>query len=103
MDGHPIIINLLSLQDTNCEKEKETRLCRLYVLTDCALSITMEDNLFFGKPMHNMTVCDEFESNFTHVKEVQKDARKSEVIFNMFYQIYLTFSKVLNISKCKVF
>ena len=83
----------IHFQDNDCGKHKEENLCKLSVLADCSLSIYLRDNMFYGTLQHNMTLCDEFEDNLKPIKEI-RDTKSSDGIYNAFYKIYLSFTRV---------
>ena len=62
-------------------------------LADCSLSIHLRDNMFYGTLQHNITLCDEFEDNLKPIKEI-RDTKSSDGIYNAFYKIYLSFTRV---------
>ena len=70
------------------------------VLADCSLSIYLRDIMFYGTLQHNMTLCDEFEDNLKPIKEI-RDTKSSDGIYNAFYEIYLSFSRVSVSAKLK--
>ena len=49
--------------------------------------------MFYGTLQHNMTLCDEFEDNLKPIKEI-RDTKSSDGIYNAFYKIYLSFTRV---------
>lgn len=49
--------------------------------------------MFYGTLQHNITLCDEFEDNLKPIKEI-RDTKSSDGIYNAFYKIYLSFTRV---------
>ena len=49
--------------------------------------------MFYGTLQHNMTLCNEFEDNLKPIKEI-RDTKSSDGIYNAFYEIYLSFTRV---------
>jgi hypothetical protein len=46
-----------------------------------------------GTHMHNMTLCDEFDESLNKTRAI-RDTKSSDAIYNSFYEIYLSFTRV---------
>ena len=86
-----IVLIKSSFKDTSKRK-----LCKLYVLADCAVSVQLSEQMFFGKILSNLTVCDEYKDkdDFIRIEEIQANGTQND-IFDVFYKLYLNLTRVI--------
>ena len=91
-------ISTVLTDQTNCTSFKDMskeKLCKMFVLTDCAVQVQLSEKMFFGKVLSNLTVCDEYKHDPEFVKLEQIQSGPENGIFDVFYQIYMSLRKVL--------
>ena len=71
------------------------KLCKLFLLTDCAVSVQLSEQMFFGNVMSDLTVCDGYkdESEFAILRDIQSGSQNG--INDIFYKIYTSLTMVM--------